>query len=49
MAVERGTDLGARAIQIFNQNPRPWKPREYSEEEIATSTRRSGKRTSTRS
>jgi len=35
MAVERGTGLGARAIQIFNQNPRQWKPREYSEEEIA--------------
>jgi deoxyribonuclease-4 len=34
-AVERGTDLGARSIQIFNQNPRAWKPREYSEEEIA--------------
>ena len=35
MAVERGTALGARSIQIFNQNPRQWKPREYSEEEIA--------------
>ena len=35
MAVERGTGLGARAIQIFNQNPRQWKPREYSDEEIA--------------
>jgi len=35
MAVQRGTDLGARAIQIFNQNPRAWKPREYSEEEIS--------------
>jgi deoxyribonuclease-4 len=35
MAVERGTGLGARSIQIFNQNPRQWKPREYSEEEIA--------------
>jgi deoxyribonuclease IV len=35
MAVERGTGLGARVIQIFNQNPRQWKPREYSEEEIA--------------
>ena len=34
-ALERGAALGARAIQIFNQNPRQWKPREYSEEEIA--------------
>jgi deoxyribonuclease-4 len=34
-AVERGTELGARSIQIFNQNPRAWKPREYSEEEIS--------------
>ena len=34
-AVERGVALGARAIQIFNQNPRAWKPREYSGEEVA--------------
>lgn len=34
-AVARGVERGARAIQIFNQNPRAWKPREYSEEEIA--------------
>jgi deoxyribonuclease IV len=34
-AVERGVALGARAIQIFNQNPRAWKPREYSDEEVA--------------
>jgi deoxyribonuclease-4 len=33
-AVARGIERGARAIQIFNQNPRAWKPREYSEEEI---------------
>ena len=25
-AVERGTERGARAIQIFNQSPRMWKP-----------------------
>ncbi len=25
----------ARSIQIFNQNPRQWKPREYSDEEVA--------------
>jgi len=34
-AVERGLERGCRAIQIFNQNPRAWKPREYAEEEIA--------------
>ena len=34
-AVERGVERGARAIQIFNQNPRQWKPREYSAEEVA--------------
>ena len=31
-AVERGTERGARAIQIFNQNPRAWKPTVYSDE-----------------
>jgi deoxyribonuclease-4 len=34
-AVQRGTERGARAIQIFNQNPRAWRPREYSAQEIA--------------
>ncbi len=34
-AVKRGEDRGAQAIQIFNQNPRAWKPRVYSSEEIA--------------
>jgi deoxyribonuclease IV len=34
-AVQRGIDRGARAIQIFNQNPRAWKPRDYSDEEVA--------------
>jgi deoxyribonuclease-4 len=29
-AVERGEALGARSIQIFNQNPRAWKPTVYS-------------------
>ena len=33
-AVARGIERGANAIQIFNQNPRAWKPREYSVEEI---------------
>ncbi len=34
-AVERGEALGADAIQIFNQNPRAWKPTTYSEEQLA--------------
>jgi deoxyribonuclease-4 len=34
-AVARGVERGAQAIQIFNQNPRAWKPREYSDEEVA--------------
>ena len=34
-AVARGIERGAQAIQIFNQNPRAWKPRVYSGEEIA--------------
>jgi deoxyribonuclease IV len=33
-AVARGVERGARSIQIFNQNPRQWKPREYSGEEV---------------
>jgi deoxyribonuclease-4 len=33
-AIERGAELGADAIQIFNQNPRAWKPRTYSGEEV---------------
>ena len=33
-AVERGTERRCRAIQIFNQNPRAWKPRDYSEAEV---------------
>jgi deoxyribonuclease-4 len=33
-AVARGVERGARSIQIFNQNPRAWKPRDYSDEEI---------------
>jgi deoxyribonuclease-4 len=35
MAVERGVERAARSIQIFSQNPRQWKPREYSAEEVA--------------
>jgi len=34
MAVGRGTALGARAIQIFNQNPRAWKPTTYTKEQV---------------
>ena len=34
-AVERGVEKGARSIQIFNQNPRAWAPREYSAEEVS--------------
>jgi deoxyribonuclease-4 len=33
-AVQRGVERGARAIQIFNQNPRAWKPRKYSADEV---------------
>src|SRR5918998_6575803 len=33
-AVERGVACGCHAIQIFNQNPRAWKPRDYPPEEI---------------
>ncbi len=33
-AVERGVDRGCHAIQIFNQNPRAWKPREYPSDEV---------------
>jgi len=34
-AVARGVERAARSIQIFNQNPRQWKPREYSADEVA--------------
>lgn len=34
-AVERGTERGCRAIQIFNQNPRGWKPSTYADEHVA--------------
>jgi deoxyribonuclease-4 len=34
-AVERGTALGARSIQIFNQSPRMWRPTAYAEEDFA--------------
>jgi deoxyribonuclease-4 len=34
-AVERGTALGAQAIQIFNQSPRMWRPTAYTEDDFA--------------
>jgi deoxyribonuclease-4 len=34
-AVARGAEIGAQAIQIFNQNPRAWKARDYTDEEVA--------------
>jgi deoxyribonuclease-4 len=34
-AVERGVAKHCRAIQIFNQNPRAWKPTVYSDEQVA--------------
>src|ERR671932_2656565 len=33
-AVERGVERGCRSIQIFNQNPRAWKPHAYTEEQV---------------
>lgn len=34
-AVQRGIERGARAIQIFNQNPRAWRPTVYTSEAVA--------------
>ncbi len=34
-AIERGTERGCRAIQIFNQSPRQWRPTVYSDEQVA--------------
>jgi deoxyribonuclease-4 len=34
-AIERGIEKGCDAIQIFNQNPRAWKPSVYSDEQVA--------------
>ena len=34
-AVERGIERDARAIQIFNQAPRAWRPTRYGEEDFA--------------
>ena len=34
-AIQRGVEKGCDAIQIFNQNPRAWKPTVYSDEQVA--------------
>jgi deoxyribonuclease-4 len=34
-AVARGVERGCDAIQIFNQNPRAWKPTVYADEQVA--------------
>jgi deoxyribonuclease-4 len=34
-AIERGVEKGCDAIQIFNQNPRAWKPTVYSDAQVA--------------
>jgi deoxyribonuclease IV len=34
-AIERGAERGCRAIQVFNQSPRAWRPTNYSEEDFA--------------
>src|SRR5262245_39558751 len=34
-AIQRGVERGCDAIQIFNQNPRAWKPTVYSGDQVA--------------
>ncbi|MHB8492457.1 MAG: deoxyribonuclease IV [Solirubrobacteraceae bacterium] len=34
-AVQRGTERGCEAIQIFNQSPRMWRASEYRDEDVA--------------
>jgi deoxyribonuclease-4 len=34
-AVARGTELGCRAIQVFNQSPRMWRPTAYGDDDFA--------------
>jgi deoxyribonuclease-4 len=34
-AIQRGEERGCRAIQIFNQSPRMWKPTAHSAEDVA--------------
>ncbi|HEX3617916.1 MAG TPA: deoxyribonuclease IV [Solirubrobacteraceae bacterium] len=33
-AVERGAEIGAESIQIFNQSPRMWRPTNYGQEDF---------------
>src|SRR5437588_3066613 len=33
-AIERGTEIGANCIQIFNQSPRMWRPTGYGEDDF---------------
>jgi deoxyribonuclease IV len=33
-AVERGSEIGCRSIQIFNQSPRMWRPTAYGEDDF---------------
>src|ERR1700694_4514425 len=33
-AIARGVERGCRAIQIFNQSPRQWKPTAYRDEDV---------------
>ena len=48
-AVARASSAARNAIQIFNQNPRAWKPRVYTDDETRRVSRRAGgKPTSTR-
>lgn len=34
-AVERGTEFGARSIQIFHQSPRMWRPTRHTDDDMA--------------
>jgi deoxyribonuclease IV len=34
-AIERGVERGCRAIQIFNQSPRQWKPTSYRDDDVS--------------
>ena len=34
-AVKRGEERACRSIQIFNQSPRAWQARVYTDEEVA--------------
>src|SRR4051794_30075312 len=34
-AIQRGVEKGCQAIQIFNQNPRAWRPTVYDDQQVA--------------